>query len=791
MYAQAMVFEPLVRYQADGSVAPWLATSWTVSDGGRLYTFQLRPDVRFSDGSPFDAAAVVANFEQILTRRPEHSWLALAQLIEEAREIGPLSVQLRLRSPYEPTLKELALPRPFRFKSTASVRSGKPSGTGPWMWSGGAAGARDIFVRNPHYWGAAPHYKTVEVRVITDPNARVVAFQTGLIDLLYGPGGQAPPHAFARLRATPGVVTRMSGPAETSYIAMNSASGPTRDPAVRRAISHAVNKDALVTTLLAGSQSRADTLFPRSTPVTDVELKPYGYDPALASTLLDEAGWTRREPQGARTRHRESLATDLVFSGASPVERLIAEAVQADLAKIGVVVRLVGEDESSIASRQRDGRFGMVFGSTWRAPYDPHAYLASMRAPAHADYQAQRGLADKAAIDAAITALLTVSEPERQAALYRDVLTRLHEAAVSLPLSYVPLISQARSGVDGAPFPATPAEIPFDLMGFPPMTSNHWARGLPVFIIRRLLVLPVLLLGASALIFLLLRLGQADPAMDYLRLNGTPPTDEALRAMRDAMGLDQSLPVQFLAWLGRAIRLEFGVSYATQRPVLDDLLVFFPATVQLTAAALGVTLITSIPLGMWAARRRGAWPDHVTRLLTSIGVSMPGFWLGFLLVMLFSVQLGLLPAMGREGWNSIILPAVAISVMTMANNTRLLRGSMLEVAGQRHVIWARLRGLSERSVEHRHVLRNAMMPLITATGLYLGELIGGALIIESIFGWPGVGRYAVSAIFNRDYPVIQCFALVMVTVFVLCNLVVDVMYAWADPRVRISGGSGA
>ncbi|WP_128292269.1 nickel ABC transporter permease subunit NikB [Afifella aestuarii] len=306
------------------------------------------------------------------------------------------------------------------------------------------------------------------------------------------------------------------------------------------------------------------------------------------------------------------------------------------------------------------------------------------------------------------------------------------------------------------------------------------------FILKRVLLLVPMLFGASLVIFLLLRLGPSDPAMDYLRLSKVPPTPQALEDVRQMLGLDQPIFVQYFDWLNNALHLDFGVSFATQRPVLPDLLHYLPATLQLAGVALALTLVISIPLGVWAARYRERWPDQAVRLLAFVGVSMPNFWLGFLLVLLFSVELGWLPSMGRGGVSHIVMPAIAISFMSLAINARLLRASMLEVAGQRHVRYARLRGLSERKVERSHILRNAWLPIITAIGMHIGEMLGGTLIIESIFGWPGVGRYAVSAVLNRDYPVIQCFTLMMVVIFVVCNLIVDIVYAVADPRIRLS-----
>ncbi|RUT67061.1 nickel ABC transporter permease subunit NikB [Morganella morganii] len=306
------------------------------------------------------------------------------------------------------------------------------------------------------------------------------------------------------------------------------------------------------------------------------------------------------------------------------------------------------------------------------------------------------------------------------------------------------------------------------------------------FIFRRVLLLIPMLLGTSLFIFLILRLGSSDPALDYLRLSKIPPTPQAVESARELLGLDKPVMTQYFHWLSDALHLDFGISYATQKPVLPDLLYFLPATLQLAGLALALTIILSVPMGMLAARYREKWPDQLVRVIAFVGVSMPNFWLGFLLILLFSIHLGWLPPMGKGEAKHLVMPVIAISLMSLAINARLLRASMLEVAEQRHVRYARLRGLSEMTVERSHILRNAWLPIITAIGMHIGELLGGALIIESIFSWPGVGRYAVSAIMNRDYPVIQCFTLLMVVIFVLCNLIVDIIYAIADPCIRLS-----
>ena len=305
------------------------------------------------------------------------------------------------------------------------------------------------------------------------------------------------------------------------------------------------------------------------------------------------------------------------------------------------------------------------------------------------------------------------------------------------------------------------------------------------FAAARLALIPPMLLGVSLLVFTMLRLGPGDPALDYLRLSQVPPTDAAIADARAMLGLDRPFLVQYLDWLRHALQGDFGLSYATRRPVLPELLGYLPATLELAGTALVLSLALSLPLGTWAAGHRGGWQDRLVRGIAVLGVSLPNFWVAFLLVAAFSVWLGWLPAMGSGTALHLVMPALAIGLMSLSVNARLLRASMLEVAGARHVLYARLRGLPERAVTRRHVFRNALVPVVTATGMHVGELLGGALVVETIFSWPGIGRYAVSAIYDRDYPVIQCFTLVMTVVFVLCNLAVDLAYAWLDPRIRL------
>lgn len=310
------------------------------------------------------------------------------------------------------------------------------------------------------------------------------------------------------------------------------------------------------------------------------------------------------------------------------------------------------------------------------------------------------------------------------------------------------------------------------------------------YILRRLAVLPVILLAVSLVIFAILRLAPGDPALSYLRLSQIPPTTENLAIARETLGLDKPLSDQYATWLTKAARLDFGRSYVTGRPVMDEILYYLPATLELAGASLLITLGLSVPMGVAAALKRDTALDHLTRAVAFAGVSIPNFWFGFLLVWLFSVELGWLPPLGRGGLSHLVMPAVSLALMSLAVNTRLIRASMLETMHHRFILYARARGVSEGTVVWRHMFVNALIPILTATGMHVGELLGGAVVVESVFSWPGVGRYAVSSIYNRDFPVLQCFMLVMTVIFVVCNLAVDIAYAVADPRMRLGGQGG-
>jgi len=471
MFAQAMVYEPLVRYMPDGKIGPWLASSWTISPDGKAYTFTLRQGVKFTDGVAFDAVAVKKNFDAIMTNAKRHEWLELFNQLETVQVIAPMTVRLTLKRAYYPTLHDLALVRPARFISPASIpESGStaesikaPVGTGPWALVETRRGEYDLFRRNADYWGHKPTFDFLKIKVLPDINTRAVALQTGQVDLVFG-SGPISGDSFARFRSMPGFTASTSQPMATQTITMNSKRPPTNELAVRKAVLSAVNRDAILNGILYSIDKPAEALFSPTAPYADVGLKAPAFDPKHAAKLLDDAGWKLAAGEKIRTKEGKPLEVELAFVGNDAREKAISEAVQANLATVGVKVVLIGEEANSIYARQKDGRFGMIFGNTWGAPYDPHSYLSSMRTPSHADYQAQLGLSMKAEIDDKISrALVSTDETERKN-LFRWILTTLHEQAIYLPVSHTTVMEVHRASVDHVGFEGTVNEIPFEKM---------------------------------------------------------------------------------------------------------------------------------------------------------------------------------------------------------------------------------------------------------------------------------------------------------------------------------------
>jgi len=310
------------------------------------------------------------------------------------------------------------------------------------------------------------------------------------------------------------------------------------------------------------------------------------------------------------------------------------------------------------------------------------------------------------------------------------------------------------------------------------------------FVARRLLYSAVVMFGVLVVVFALVHLVPGDPVRIAL---GTRYTPEAYEALRAASGLDRPLVSQFFGYLGSALTGDLGVSFRNGDPVTVTLLERLPATLSLGLAGIVIALAIALPAGIYAALREGRLSDALVRISSQFGVSIPDFWMGILLIALFSTVLGWLPTSGYRplfedpaGWlRHIILPALTVAVVAAAIMTRYVRAAVLEVASMGYVRTARSKGLTPRVVTFRHTVRNALVPILTITGIQLATLLGGVIVVEVVFAWPGLGRLVFNAVAARDYPLIQGAVLLIAALFLLINLLVDVLYAVVDPRIRL------
>ncbi len=301
------------------------------------------------------------------------------------------------------------------------------------------------------------------------------------------------------------------------------------------------------------------------------------------------------------------------------------------------------------------------------------------------------------------------------------------------------------------------------------------------YIVRRLLGMIVVLTLIAVIVFVAMRLIPGDPAVLYAGINAT---DEDVALVRKSMGLDKSYPEQFLIFVENTVRGDFGTSLRNQRPVAGEIGKRLPASLLLASTSILLATLIGLPLGVLAAVNRGKVMDMLAMLLSIAGICMPTFWLGLLLITLFTVKLGWFPSSGWDGPKYLVLPSVTLGAYSMATVARITRSSMLDVLRHDYVRTARAKGLRENRVILAHGLRNALVPIIAVTSLQFGYLLGASVVTETVFAWPGIGLLLIDGINNRDYPVVQTTVLLIGAMFAVINLAADLIYAWADPRIR-------
>ena len=301
------------------------------------------------------------------------------------------------------------------------------------------------------------------------------------------------------------------------------------------------------------------------------------------------------------------------------------------------------------------------------------------------------------------------------------------------------------------------------------------------YILKRLMMLIPVIIGVSFLVFTIMSLTPGDPAQLIL---GESAPKEAIMKLRQEMGLDDHFLVQYFNFAKKAVVGDFGRSYTTGREVFNEIFSRFPNTLLLAVSGVVISICIGIPVGIISATRQYTFIDSFSMIAALLGVSMPNFWLGLMLILTFSVNLGVLPSGGFESMKSLVLPAFTLGVGPAAIVTRMPRSSMLEVIRQDYIRTARAKGVTEKKVVNKHALKNALIPVITVVGLQFGHLLGGAVLTETVYSWPGVGRMMVDAIRQKDTPTVLATVVFLATVFSVVNLVVDILYAYVDPRIK-------
>ena len=470
MYAQSILYDTLVSITEDGYEG-CLAESWTISEDGKIYTFKIRDGVTFSDGTVCDANAILANFNAIIENKNRHTWLEMMNLLVGVSAPDDHTFVIELSEAYYPMLTELGCIRPFAMISPNCMIDGSTKdgvsgyiGTGPYVLTDFETDQYAVFERNENYWGEKPEIERITVKVIPDNQTRIMALESGEIDLIFGKN-MLDADAISQYVDSDKFEVALSNPTSTRHIVLNTTNEILSDTVVRQALQHATNRTAISEGIFYGLEQPADTLYAATVPYCDVELTPYEYSTETASSMLDEAGWIMGS-SGIREKGGKKLELDLLYNSDSVTEKTISEYLQSEYLKLGISLNIHGEEEQSYRDNMKAGNFDMVFNICWGMPYDPQSSLAAMRAPVYGDFAAQQGLADKKEIDQAITDILTTTDEEERQELYRFVLTRLHEDAVYIPLTFECNKALYTKNLQGVHFGTDQYDVPFSDMYF-------------------------------------------------------------------------------------------------------------------------------------------------------------------------------------------------------------------------------------------------------------------------------------------------------------------------------------
>ncbi|MEH7200408.1 nickel ABC transporter substrate-binding protein [Priestia megaterium] len=469
LFAQSMVYEPLVSYQDGGKIKPNLATSWEISEDGKVYTFHLRKGVKFSDGTDFNAEIVKKNFDTILNNKELHSWLGFITKIAQTEVVDKNTFKLILTEPYYPTIQELAVVRPVRFLGKAGFpKNGdtskgiiKPIGTGPWILEDYKTDEYAIYKRNENYWGEIPKVEKIKVKVIPDAETRVLAFEKGDLDMIYGEGVVSL-DTFKQLKSTGKYETKVSEPIATRQLVMNTKTEQLSDERVRQALHYGFNKEELVKGVTSGLEEEADHILPTNLPYTkDVDVKLVKYNVEKAKALLDRAGWKLPKGKTVREKDGKLLAIDLMYDSAESIQKSMAETLQSEWAAIGVKLNIEGVELPDQVQRFKDNKFDINFYSNFGAPYDPHTFLNIVASEGYGFNEAISAYPNKNELIKQMAKVPQTTDKKERQQLYSSILKSIQDQGAIIPISYMKKTAIYQKNVKDFKFPANRDENPF------------------------------------------------------------------------------------------------------------------------------------------------------------------------------------------------------------------------------------------------------------------------------------------------------------------------------------------
>jgi peptide/nickel transport system substrate-binding protein len=810
------VFEGLVQFAADGSVVPKLAASWDVSDDGLSYTFHLEHGVRFHDGSAFDAAVVKYSLDRVLSSaslNPQKPRLAKIRAVDI---VDPFTVRILLMQRSGGLLQSLAWGA-FVMVSpqSAATNAVQPIGTGPFHFFRWRRGDSITLVRNAAYWGKPAGLSEATFKFIADPTAAYAALMAGDVDAF---ANYPAPESFPQFAADPRFAVFAGTTEMETVLALNHRVPPLGNLLVRRAISYALDRRAIIDGAMFGYGTPIGSHFPPRNPAYVDLTGVYPHDVAKAKALLATAGYAR------------GFSVTLKLPPPSYARRG-GEIVAAELAQIGIRVRI----ENLEWAQWLDQVFARHdFDMSIVGHAEPMDYDIYARDDYYFGYSSREFKTLIAALDDTIDAT-------RRRDLLQQIQRKLADDAVNGFLFQYPrldiwnihlqdvgfdnvlgVVDLSRAHYDWAGISRGAGSKSRDAgsIGHGAGTGMAAAARTPAFrfaggvlsavalvlcilvarrfggpyLAGRLGVLVATLLAATAIVFVIVQIVPGDPVRYMMGLQADP---DIVAATRRELGLDIAPAQRYLHWIGGLLRGDFGRSFTYRIPVGELIAERLQVSLPLAVFALLLSTAVAFPIGLVAAARRGRASDMVLTSVTQLGLAVPNFWLGMLLVMLFAVGLHWVSAGGFPGWDAgllaglkaLTLPAIALATPQAAILARVLRGSLIDTLHEDYIRTARAKGAGEWQVLWRHALPNALVPVLTLVGMQFSFLLAGGVIIENVFFLPGLGRLVFQAIVQRDLIVVQSVVVVLVLAVVTVTFLVDLSYVLVNPRLRMPGAA--